>query len=65
MKLEERVHKLHELSKDLEKLSRIVQSMSVNEDAPVYNTEWGRELMEKYNAITEHANSLKKDVGLW
>jgi len=64
MTLKEKVSKLHRLSKDYEKLAAIVRSMEINEDAPVWSSEWNRELMVKYNQVNEHMLSLKGDLKL-
>ena len=64
MKLEERIYKLYNLARDYEKLSYIVHSMKINEDAPVYNTEWAAALKERYDKVYEHMLSLKGDLGL-
>jgi hypothetical protein len=64
MKLEEKISKLHNLSKDFEKLSFIVHSMETNEDAPMYNVEWGKALQERFNKVYNHVQSLIGDLKL-
>lgn len=64
MSLEEKISKLHALSRDCEKLSSIVHSMEINEDAPVYNVEWGKSLQEHFNQVYNHTQSLIGDLKL-
>ena len=64
MTLQEKISKLHALSQDYEKLASIVKSMKVNEDAPVWDSEWAYELMTGYNQVFKHMESLRGDLGL-
>lgn len=64
MKLEERISKLHTLSRDYEKLSSIIHSMETNEDAPVYDVEWGKALQERFTQVYNHCQSLIGDLKL-
>ena len=64
MKLEEKISKLHALSRDCEKLSFIVRSMETNEDAPEYDIEWGKALQERFTQVYNHCQSLIGDLGL-
>ena len=54
MTLQEKISKLHALSQDYEKLSFIVHSMETNEDAPVYNAEWGKAIQERFTQVYKH-----------
>ena len=64
MTLQEKISKLHALSRDYEKLSFIVHSIEINEDAPVYNVEWGKALQERFTQVYNHCQSLIGDLKL-
>lgn len=64
MTLEEKISKLHSLSKDFEKLSFIVHCMEVNENAPVYDVDWGKEKYEAFTQVYNHCQSLIGDLKL-
>ena len=64
MDLQERIKKLHALQQDYKKLASIVRRMEINEDAPVWNSEWAYELMTGYNQAFKHMESLRGDLGL-
>ena len=64
MTIEERVKLLHTLSELLQKQSKVVLSMEVNEDSPVWNSNWAIELQTRYNDLSEQILAIKKEVGL-
>ena len=64
MDLQERIKKLHALGQDYKKLASIVRGMETNEDAPVFDVEWGKELQANFNIVFEHSESHRKDLGL-
>lgn len=64
MTTEEKVKLLHTLSELLQRQSRVVLSMEVNEDAPVWDSKWNTELQTRYNDLSEQILAIKKEVGL-
>ena len=64
MKIEERIKKLHSLSQDFHKLSTIVHSLEVNEDAPVYDVEWGKEKKAAFRQVYDRVQSFIGDLEL-
>lgn len=64
MTTEEKVKLLHTLSELLQRQSRVVLSMEVNEDAPVWDSKWNTELQMRYNDLAEQILAIKKEVGL-
>jgi hypothetical protein len=38
--------------------------MEVNEDAPVWDSNWATELQTRYNDLAEQISAIKKEVGL-
>lgn len=64
MTTEEKVKLLHTLSELLQRQSRVVLSMEVNEDAPVWDSKWNTELQTRYNDLAEQISAIKKEVGL-
>ena len=64
MTTEEKVKLLHTLSELLQRQSRVVLSMEVNKDAPVWDSKWATELQTRYNDLSEQILAIKKEVGL-
>jgi hypothetical protein len=64
MTTEEKVKLLHTLSELLQRQSKVVLSMEVNEDAPVWDSKWATELQTRYNDLSEQILAIKKEVGL-
>ncbi len=64
MTTEERVQLFHTLSELLKQQSRVVLSMEVNEDAPVWDSNWAFELQTRYNDLAEQILVIKKELGL-
>ncbi len=64
MTTEEKVKLLHTLSELLQRQSRVVLSMEVNEDSPVWDSNWAIELQTRYNDLAEQILAIKKEVGL-
>ena len=64
MTTEERIKLLHTLSELLQRQSKVVLSMEVNEDAPVWDSKWATELQTRYNDLAEQILAIKKEVGL-
>ena len=64
MTTEEKVKLLHTLSELLQRQSKVVLSMEVNEDAPVWDSKWATELQTRYNDLAEQILAIKKEVGL-
>lgn len=64
MTTEEKVKLLHTLSELLQRQSKVVLSMEVNEDAPVWDSKWAIELQTRYNDLSEQILAIKKEVGL-
>ena len=64
MKLEERIKKLRSLSQDFDKLRFIVHCLEVNENAPVYDVEWGREKKAAFKQVYDRVQSLIGDLEL-
>lgn len=64
MTTEEKVKLLHTLSELLKRQSKVVLSMEVNEDAPVWDSKWATELQTRYNDLAEQILAIKKEVGL-
>jgi hypothetical protein len=64
MTTEEKVKLLHTLSELLQRQSKVVLSMEVNEDAPVWDSKWAIELQTRYNNLSEQILAIKKEVGL-
>lgn len=64
MTIEEKVKLLHTLSELLQRQSKVVLSMEVNEDSPVWDSKWATELQTRYNDLAEQILVIKKEVGL-
>ena len=64
MTIEEKVKLLHTLSELLKRQSKVVLSMEVNEDSPIWNSDWAIELQTRYNDLAEQILAIKKEVGL-
>ena len=64
MTTEEKVQLFHTLSELLKQQSRVVLSMEVNEDAPVWASNWAFELQTRYNDLAEQISAIKKELGL-
>ena len=64
MTTEEKVKLLHTLSDLLYRQSKIVLSMEVNEDSPVWDSNWAIELQTRYNDLSDQILAIKKEVGL-
>ena len=64
MTTEERIKLLRTLSDLLYRQSKIVSSMEVNEDSPVWDSNWAIELQTRYNDLAEQILAIKKEVGL-
>lgn len=64
MKLSEKIHKLHALQQDYQKLASLVRGIETNEDAPIFDAEWYMETKLRYKQVLAHAESLKEDLGL-
>ena len=64
MTTEEKVKLLHTLSELLQRQSKVVLSMEVNEDSPVWDSKWATELQIRYNDLAEQILAIKKEVGL-
>lgn len=64
MTIEEKVKLLHTLSELLQRQSKVVLSMEVNEDSPVWNSNWAIELQTRYDDLSKQILAIKKEVGL-
>lgn len=64
MTTEEKVKLLYTLSELLQRQSRVVLSMEVNEDSPVWNSNWATELQTRYDDLAEQILAIKKEVRL-
>lgn len=64
MTTEEKVKLLHTLSDLLYRQSKIVLSMEVNEDSPVWDSNWATELQTRYDDLAKQILAIKKEVRL-
>jgi len=64
MNIKEKIAALRKLSALLKEQADVVGAMSRNEDSPVYDVEWGRELKISYMEIGNSISELKNALGL-